>query len=82
MVSLQKKGKNLLLSVCNEAEPISKAQLSRLFERFYRVDASRNSETGGYGIGLSIAKAIVTAHKGKIWASSEQGQSLKISVLF
>lgn len=82
VVSLQKKGKNLLLSVCNEAEPISKAQLSRLFERFYRADASRNSETGGYGIGLSIAKAIVTAHKGKIWASSEQGQSLKISVLF
>lgn len=82
VVSLQKKGKNLLFSVCNEAEPISKEQLSRLFERFYRADSSRNSETGGYGIGLSIAKAIVTAHKGKIWANSEDGHSFKISVLF
>lgn len=81
-VSLHKKGKNLLFSVHNKTEPISKEHLSRLFERFYRTDASRNSETGGYGIGLSIAKAIVTAHKGKIWASSEDGHSLKITVIF
>ena len=80
-VSLQKKGKNLLFFVCNESEPISKEHLSRLFERFYRADASRNSETGGYGIGLSIAKAIVTAHKGKICAGSE-GHSFQISITF
>ena len=40
--------------------------LSHLFERFYRTDPSRSARTGGYGIGLSVAKAIVQAHNGKI----------------
>ena len=39
-----------------------------LFDRFYRTDKSRNSQTGGYGIGLSVAKAIVEAHKGTVKA--------------
>ena len=51
-----------------------------MFDRFYRADPSRNSNTGGYGIGLSIAEAIVTAHKGKIAASSQDGRSLLITV--
>lgn len=54
------------LSVINNGREIPHAQREKLFERFYRVDAAR-SETGGhYGLGLAIAKAIVTAHKGKI----------------
>lgn len=80
-VALQKKGKNLQFSVYNTAEQISKDNLSHLFDRFYRTDASRNSETGGYGIGLSIARAIVDAHKGKISADSSDGHSLRITVL-
>lgn len=80
-VTLQKKGKNILLLVCNTAEYISEEDLSRLFERFYRTDPSRNSETGGHGIGLSIAKAIVEAHKGSISASAEEGHSLCIRVI-
>lgn len=53
-------------------------QLPRLFDRFYRTDASRNSETGGYGIGLSVAKAIVTAHGGSIRAISDGPRTFRI----
>ena len=69
-LSLSKQGKNLLLSVSNPCEPISPSDLEHLFDRFYRTDPSRNSQTGGYGIGLSVARAIVSAHKGKITASA------------
>ena len=49
---------------------IPKNDFPRIFERFYRVDNSRDRGTGGYGLGLSIAKAIVEEHKGKIYAES------------
>ena len=43
-----------------------------IFDRFYRTDASRNSATGGSGIGLSIVKKIIEDHGGKIWATSKE----------
>lgn len=52
---------------------IAKKDLTRIFERFYRTDASRNSSLGGSGIGLSIVKKIIEDHSGRIWASSEEG---------
>ncbi len=80
--SLDKQGKNLRLSVHNTTEHvIPKENLQVLFERFYRSDPSRNSQTGGYGIGLSIAKAIVNAHNGKIQVRTEDGRSLEMTVL-
>lgn len=61
--------KKLVLSVVNTTVgDIDKSQLKYLFDRFYRPDASRNSGTGGYGLGLSIARGIVNAHKGNIKA--------------
>lgn len=48
-------------------------ELPHIFERFYRTDASRNSSTGGSGIGLSIVKKIIEEHGGKIWATSKEG---------
>lgn len=79
-VAVWKKGKNTMLSVYNTTKEMKKENLNHLFDRFYRTDESRNSQTGGYGIGLSIAKAVVTAHKGKIQASSEDSRSLLITV--
>lgn len=78
----RKKGRRAELSVLNETEMISKGDLDILFERFYRTDASRNSETGGSGIGLSVAKAIVQAHKGKIHAASTDGKTIVFTALW
>ncbi|MCD8018390.1 MAG: HAMP domain-containing histidine kinase [Clostridiales bacterium] len=78
---LKKKNKNINIIVYNTAEQVDKEKLPHLFDRFYRADASRNSQTGGHGIGLSIAKAIVIAHEGKITASTSDGKSLTIHIV-
>lgn len=81
-LTLERKSHSACLEVFNTTQAsISPENLESLFDRFYRADSSRNSQTGGNGIGLSIAKAIVSAHKGEIKASSSQDRhSLKISV--
>ena len=66
---LQRKGKAIVLETENDAQGVEREDLPHLFDRFYRADKSRSAETGGYGIGLSIARAIVTAHRGTIQAS-------------
>ena len=53
---------------------IQQKDLQRIFERFYRTDASRNSAQGGSGIGLSIVKKIIEDHGGYIWATSKEGE--------
>ena len=57
---------------------ISQKNLSSIFDRFYRTDASRNSSSGGSGIGLSIVKKIIEDHSGKVWASSREGKGTTI----
>ena len=80
-LNLSRVNKNVKLEVYNTAESIPKENLDKLFDRFYRMDSSRSRETGGYGIGLSIAKAIVEAHKGKISASTEDGKSISFTAI-
>ena len=69
-VSLINERNKAKLIIRNTGEGIEKEHLEKIFERFYRVDDSRDRGTGGYGLGLSIAKAIVEEHKGKIHAES------------
>ena len=80
-VRLHKKGKKTMLQISNTAKDLQTGNLDILFERFYRTDASRNSETGGSGIGLSVAKAIVQAHKGSIHARSIDGKTIEFTVV-
>ncbi|XCP85717.1 ATP-binding protein [Roseburia hominis] len=59
----------------NEGHTISPENLERIFDKFYRADAARQSRTGGAGLGLAIAKEIVELHGGKIGAESEEGKT-------
>ncbi len=79
-LSIHGTGKKVQLTVENPVDDIKKGNLDVLFERFYRLDSSRNSKSGGSGIGLSIAKAIVQRHKGKISAFSRDGKSLTVVI--
>ena len=60
----------MLLQFQNEGDPIPPHKLQSIFEKFYRLDAARSSQSGGAGLGLAIAKEIVELHGGGIWASS------------
>ncbi|MBQ9592556.1 MAG: sensor histidine kinase, partial [Lachnospiraceae bacterium] len=72
----------LTLTAENTSAPVDPDSLKHIFDRFYRLDSSRNSQTGGYGIGLSIARAIVEAHKGTIKATTRDGSSVTITAAF
>lgn len=79
-LTLEKQRNLIRLCVFNTTEYIARNHLEHLFDRFYRTDQSRNSQTGGYGLGLSIAAAIVYEHKGKIAATTEDEKSLLMTV--
>ncbi|MBR3031945.1 MAG: GHKL domain-containing protein [Clostridiales bacterium] len=73
--------KGARIEVTNDtSETLSAEECKNMFERFYRTDASRNSETGGHGIGLSMAKAIVSKHKGRITAASGEVEKLTVTI--
>ncbi len=80
-LALARQGKYFRLTVENTAQGITKELLENLFDRFYRGDVSRDSSQGGYGIGLSIARAVVQAHRGKISAAVKGEDKLLIAVL-
>jgi histidine kinase len=69
-LSLAREGGGLRVSVADTGIGIAPEHLSHLFDRFYRVDRSRSRASGGTGIGLTIAKHLVEAHGGRIWAES------------
>lgn len=79
-VKLTKQNKKIVFTVENESDNLEIKNYNILFERFYRADSSRNSKTGGYGIGLSIAQSIVLKHKGKISADSFDGERIVFTV--
>lgn len=71
--------KKFIIKVTDDGEGIKKEHLSRLFERFYRVDQSRSREQGGSGLGLSIVKHIVEAHNENIYLKSTHGEGSEFS---
>lgn len=71
-VHLEEKGKNAILRITNTVDKLPEGDLNQLFDRFYRPDDARCSVTGGYGIGLSLARVIVRNHGGKITAMEDR----------
>jgi two-component system, OmpR family, heavy metal sensor histidine kinase CusS len=72
----------MCLAVVNLGEPIAPEHLGRLFDRFYRVDSSRNRDAGGTGLGLAIVKAIMKLHGGKAEASSTPAGETRFTLTF
>jgi len=78
-VAARWQGKWIEISITDTGEGIPAEDLPYIFERFYRVDKSRARATGGYGLGLTIAKRLVEAHGGKIEAESEVGKGSRFT---
>lgn len=70
-IDLKHKEDGVYIQVRNQGNTIPKEKLNRIFEQFYRLDASRGTKAGGAGLGLAIAKEIIELHEGRITATSE-----------
>ena len=75
LVRAERRPADLLVSISNSGEGIPAEDLDRVFERFYRVEKSRDRARGGAGIGLAIVKQLVEAAGGQVGAESSNGQT-------
>ena len=78
--TLEAKGRSAVLTASNPAKDLTVGKQNKFFDRFYRGNSSRSAGPEGYGIGLSMAQSIVSAHNGKIDAFSGDGKILTITV--
>lgn len=81
-ISLEKQTDAIRATIEDTGIGIPKEDIKHIFERFYRSDLSRNRGTGGTGIGLTITKAIIEAHNGRISVESEEGKGTKVIIEF
>jgi len=79
-VEVARKDGEIIISVRDQGRGIAKEHLPRLFERFYRVDRSRNRQQGGTGLGLAIVKHIIQAHGGHLTVESEPGKGSTFTI--
>ncbi len=77
--SIEESEDKITVSISDQGVGIPKADLEKIFDRFYRVDKARSRKLGGTGLGLAIAKEVVNAHGGDIWASSVEGKGTTIA---
>lgn len=75
VINLKKDNNNAIVEVINKGKQISKEKLSKIFEKFYRLDSAKTSRTGGSGLGFAIAKDIVELHNGTIIAESNEEET-------
>lgn len=80
-IQAKERHQEIEIVVANEGEKIPEEELSAIFEKFYRVDGSRSSKTGGAGLGLAIAKEIVELHHGTIRAENDEWETRFIVTL-
>lgn len=81
-LSLSSRKEEISLAVCNAGEGIEAEHLPRLFDRFYRVHASRSRQQGGTGLGLAIVRSIMSLHEGRVAVESEPGAVTTFSLIF
>ncbi len=72
-ITCEVEGDHVVVGVADQGKGIPPEYLDKIFERFFQVDAASTRKTGGSGLGLSIAKGIIEAQGGKIWAESQPG---------
>lgn len=80
MIAAEEKCDDILITVSDNGIGIPPESISKVFDRFYRVDESRAKATGGTGLGRSIAKQIIEQHNGRISAESKLGEGTKKNI--
>ena len=81
-IRLRTSGKQKIIEVYNTGKGIRDDERDKIFQRFYRSDSSRSRSTGGYGLGLAIAKSLVTANNGTISVTGVEGEWIRFTVIF
>ena len=79
-IRLTRSGTNGVLEITDSGVGIPQTDLSRIYDRFYRVDKARSRSTGGTGLGLSIVKQVILLHDGEITVRSEEGKGTTFRV--
>ncbi|AND83611.1 GHKL domain-containing protein [Clostridium tyrobutyricum] len=80
-IAAEEQDKNIVITFMNQGNPIPQEKLETIFKKFFRLDTSRSTNTGGAGLGLAIAKEIVNAHGGNIFVQSNTEKTVFTVVL-